>query len=484
MSRGGQATARARHARARTSGLAAAVLCSGSFVAAAGVAQERDERALFGGEEAADETGAATPTAPGGDLGDERMQGQAIENKDLLLRDRLQIGGMFYARQGVAKARDVGFGAMTLAQSSLVDVYLDGRVNERVRAYVRGRLAWNPLADVAAGAGSGFSAAGPGEEVRVGLDQLWLKWDLGRTAYLTLGSQHVRYGATRIWNPGDVVNRTRRNPLQFFDERTGVPMLKVHVPWEARGWNFYGLLLTDDATTLDKVGAILRSEVVVGPAEVGLTGLARKGDDPRVALDVSAGVWELDLMAETGLQVGDGEVLWQASAGVAWTWPYREDDSLTVGLEWFHNPQGFESERDAVDAAAKALLTGAASPIVPLYTSRDYVGALAVVASPGDWKDVSVSAIALTSISDRSGLVRLALQGRVLTDLGVEAFVAGVWGEGEFSGYAGEIKERLAAFEATRAALPRDVRPLPLPLQSANVHGPLGQVGLNLRVDL
>ncbi|MSP91408.1 MAG: hypothetical protein EXR79_06340 [Myxococcales bacterium] len=449
-------------------------------------AQAHDENAMFGGD-ASPTPGAADPTptnASGADLGDARMAGPATENQDLLVRDRLQIGGLFYARQAVGKQRDVAFSAMTLAQSNLVDVYLDGRVNERVRAYLRGRLSWNPLADVPPAAGSAFGGAGPAEEVRVGLDQLWLKWDVGRTAYFTLGSQHVRYGATRIWNPGDVVNRTRRNPLQFFDERSGVPMLKVHVPYEARGWNFYGLILTDDATTLDKLGAIGRAEIVVGPAEVGLTGLARKGDDPRLALDLSAGVWELDLMAETGLQLGAGEVLWQASAGVAWTWPYREDDSLTLALEWFHNPQGFESERDAVDAAAKALLTGAASPIVPLYTGRDYLGLLAVVVSPGDWKDVSVSAIALASVSDRSGLVRLAVQGRVLTDLGVEAFVAGMWGEGEFSGYASEIKDRLAVFEATRAALPRELRPAPLPLQSANVHGPLGQVGLNLRVDL
>jgi hypothetical protein len=160
---------------------------------------------------------------------------------------------------------------------------------------------------------------------------------------------------------------------------------------------------------------------------------------------------------------------WQAAAGIAWTWAYRDDDSLTVGIEWFHNDQGFASSGAAIDSAFAAALASKPLPLVPLYTGRDYLGALAVLVSPGDWRDSTGTLIAMTNLSDGSGMVRAALQSRFLTDLGVETYAAGMFGDGEFTGYAGDVKRKLAALGVQA----------PQPYRALQ-----GQVGVNFRVDL
>lgn len=65
-------------------------------------------------------------------------------------------------------------------------------------------------------------------------------------------------------------------------------MVKIHVPVESLGWNFYGILLNDNVTTVDRLGVAGRGEFVIGPVEIGLTGMVKRGVDPKIGLDWSA----------------------------------------------------------------------------------------------------------------------------------------------------------------------------------------------------
>ena len=73
------------------------------------------------------------------------------------------------------------------------------------------------------------------------LDQLWINFDVAHRAFVTVGRQHVKWGVGKFWNPTDYLHPVRRDPLATFDARTGTTMLKLHVPWEKRGWNFYAV---------------------------------------------------------------------------------------------------------------------------------------------------------------------------------------------------------------------------------------------------
>ncbi len=425
----------------------------------------------------------------GSDLGDARMTGAARENTDLLTRDRTQIGGFFYLRTAAMLAEGQKVSDAALSNSTLFDTYLDSRVNDRVRAYARGRLTYNPLANaggtVAGGGQSGLGGLGMGaastDEVRASLTQLWLKFDIDRKVFITAGRQFVRWGASRFWNPVDVLNTTRFNPLLFFDDRVGPTMIKAHLPIESLGWNLYAILLSEDAAKLEQLGVALRGEAVFGQVELGLSTVARKGMDPKVGLDVSAGVWDFDLTGEAAVWFPQGEdPRWQASMGLSWTWAFGEDDSLILGAEYFHNPSGVTADavvKSYTDYAIASATGGKpqAPSFMPMYTGRDYVGALAVLISPGSWSDGIITGLALWNLTDSSGTTQINVSTRVLTDLTVELYAGASFGDGEFRGYVPKLKEAFAPM----AALMPDGQALLDSLKAPLVRG-----GLNFRVDL
>ena len=89
-------------------------------------AQDRDD-AIFGDDEATTEQ----PT----DAIEERLRAQD---------NTLQMGGMIYLRGDFFATDGDSIDDHTWNMPNLVDLYLDARPNDRVRAFMRGRLGWNP----------------------------------------------------------------------------------------------------------------------------------------------------------------------------------------------------------------------------------------------------------------------------------------------------------------------------------------------------
>lgn len=456
--------------------------------AAKPTAEADREDAIFGDSDEGDKPDAAKVPAKDGkgaavapprgeepaDLGDGRMSGAARENTELLHRDRTQIGGFFYARNTISLSEGQRASDLGLGNTTLFETYFDSRINDRLRVYARGRLVYNPLADVpSTTAIPGFSnSQASTDEVHGVLSQMWIKFDLFQRVFVTAGRQFVRWGASRFWNPVDVLNTSKYNPLLFFDDRVGPTMIKFHLPIESKGWNFYALALTENAVKTEQIGLAGRAELVFGPVELGLTGMARKGVDPKAGLDISAGVGDFDLTGELSTWFPDGaDPKWYASMGGSWSWAYRDDDSLTLGVEYFHNPQGSDAAT-VVQSTMDAVTSGKTPPpLVPLYTGKDYVGALAAVVSPGRFNDAAITALALTNLTDKSGTAQLSLSNRFLTDLTVETYVGVSWGTGEFRGYVPRFQDALRA--------------TPLFASFADkLQAPLARGGLNLRVDL
>ncbi len=186
------------------------------------------EAAMFGGDE--------TPAAP------------PVEQRLLEAHDKLAIGGTMYLRLEYALQDADDPETHPLRSPNLLDVYLDGRPTDRLRAYTQARLAHD------------FTTS----ETGVDLDQLWLKFDVERALFVTAGQQRVKWGVGRFWNPTDFLNRQRRDPLDVFDQRLGVPLLKLHLPIESLGWNLYAVGTFDDARGPRDVGGARRPGVVAG----------------------------------------------------------------------------------------------------------------------------------------------------------------------------------------------------------------------------
>lgn len=362
--------------------------------------------------------------------------------------DPLSIGGQLYLRSVVLAQENVPPSKWFLSSPSLVDGYLDARPNDRVRGFVLVRTFFDPTVDPNQ---PGLFGTPPLPQTQVVIDQLWINFDVNHQAFVTAGRQHVKWGVARFWSPTDYLHAVPRNPLDIFDARTGTTMLKVHVPWEKQGWNFYGMALLEGdevANQVGKTGLAGRAELVLGTAELGLDAIVRKGMDPRFGVDLSAGVGDVDVYAEAALRWGSlypsyrlatpgvlasyeayqpGGFRPAVTAGASWSYKYSDEDTFTIGAEYAFDDNGY-----AGPALYPVLFaTGA---FTPFYVGRHYAGVWFLLPKPGSWNDTTITLSTLGNLSDRSFITRLDWQVLALTYLRVELYAAAHYGDkrGEF----------------------------------------------------
>ena len=152
----------------------------------------------------------------------------------------LQIGGQIYLRAQGTALQGAAPDRWSLSAPSLLDAYFDARPNPRVRAFILGRMSYDPTAAPSApprrpptasrsGARARSRAARPPASPPSArargptsvLDQMWIRFDVAQRVFVTAGKQHVRWGTGRFWQPTDYLHLLRRNPLDVFDARRG-----------------------------------------------------------------------------------------------------------------------------------------------------------------------------------------------------------------------------------------------------------------------
>jgi hypothetical protein len=419
----------------------------------------------------------------------------------------LQIGGQLYLRAQTSGRQ--GDDAWSLTAPSLLDVYMDARPNPRVRAFIQGRMSFDPTAAPGSattnqlqngsnGAFAGTSATGFTTFSNLRgpttlLDQMWIRFDILNHVFVTAGKQHVRWGTGRFWQPTDYLHPIKRNPLDVFDARPGTTMLKLHVPWESRGWNFYGFAVTEDPNEatqqLKQVAGAARAELVILGAEVGLDTFLKNGQKPRFGIDLSTGIWELDVYGDVGIRSGSdfcvathanpvvpppgappdptlipptpegvcpasvpflpgtpqalldearkfnlgllSGVKVQAVGGVNWSHKYNDNDMFTLGAEYFYNQPGYSD----TSLYPGILFNSNNTPVLNFfYTGRQYVAVFASFPQPYSWNLTTFTLSTLSNITDQSYISRLDYSYTLLTHISLEAFAGLHYGHtsGEF----------------------------------------------------
>lgn len=482
--------------------------------------EEEREADMFG-ESFQTEDATKTPEAPISDSLDPRLQDvvtQRTATDDARVRlteeyDKLALGGLVFSRLNYSALDEGDWGEFPLSAPNLVDLYLDARLSESVRFYSQGRLTFDPTAEV---------------KTQTKLDQLWLKFDLKRVVYLTLGKQRIKWGTGRFWNPTDFLNQETLDPLSVttFDERLGVSLLKVHMPVESLGANFYAIGTIDDASKPEDVGGALRAEIMLGTSEVSASFAARRNNPWRLGADFNGALGPIDLKIEAGLQHGvkttfyrgtyntsplslsefdlsglspedipqaiqdqfptvlamrlpesysrGDEWIPQVVVGAEYGFNYTEDDAIYVGAEYFFNDAGYANS----DLYPVLFQTG---QFRPFYTGRHYGAVYVALPQPGEWNDSTFTASGLGNFSDRSFIARLDYSMRLLTYLTFNTYIQGHLGEaGEFNFSYSQgplIDPTLAAQipEEFRAQIP------PEAVDGIQVIGPMMSVGMGLR---
>jgi len=358
---------------------------------------------------------------------------------------RVEIGGRYYLRMNSSWPEGSSWNSENLDTPNLIDLYVDYRPDDHVRAYADGRLTYN------------FSTEDgetdlSGAEVKKGsvdLDELWLKFDAANRVYFTIGQQQLRWGTGRFWNPTDFLNPDPKDPLAVFDARTGVPLVKVHVPLESLGANVYGVVDLSEPQSLEKVGGALRAEIAAGPGEYSVSVAARKDQPLRLGTDISMSLWVFDIRAEAAFLHGVQTSYWtgkldfdtltfpteknrsdqwfpQVVAGLELPIKYNDEDSLTLGGEYFYNSLGYEN----ADLLPWVLFNGGYKP---LYFGQHYAAAYAALIGPGNWDNTTFLLSGIGNLSDQSFVTRFDARTQLRTWISVDASVSLYTGDqGEF----------------------------------------------------
>lgn len=358
--------------------------------------------------------------------------------------EALTVGGKLTLRNALSLPEEGAFEDLELSSPNLLDVFLDARPDDRTRAFGQARLThdWT----VSTGDTDLF-----GEELSessVTLDQLWVKFDVARKVYVTAGRQRVKWGTGRFWNPTDFLNQQALDPLAIFDTRTGVSLLRVHVP-VGRYANLYAVGNLEGADHLDEVGGAARAELVLGQTEAALSVGARKDQPLRLGADLSSGIWIFDVHVEGAVQHGVTDPFWEGTldldtftfpteysreedwipqvvGGAELSFKVGDEDTVSLGAEYFWNDAGYEDP----EIYAWLLMNG---QYTPFYLGRQYAGIYAYYPAPGRLDDHSFTVSALGNLSDQTGLVRLQHGWSALSWLDITSYASVYLGEqGEF----------------------------------------------------
>ncbi|PTL79253.1 hypothetical protein DAT35_34160 [Vitiosangium sp. GDMCC 1.1324] len=350
-------------------------------------------------------------------------------------RDLLTLGGLYYQRAELSGALAPEDTRTSLHPSvpSLVDLSLDIKPSESMSGFVKGRLLYDPLDKVLS-------------SPSVQLDQFWFQFGIARRVFVSLGRQQIKWGSARVWNPTDFLRQPNPQPLDAFDLRTGVDMLKVGIPWEEMTSNLWFIATADlNGTGEDKLryGGAVRAETAIGGSELAATAVFQQGRRPRYGLDWGIGLGPLELYAEAAL-VRDSDVKhWKrtaegfaedplqgpsvlASGGITGTFRVADVFRSVLRLEGFYNPLGYDD---------RGMLTWLQSTgdYRPLYFGR-YYGMAQVSLARRSQYEPTVMATALMNVEDRTALGRVDFSMYALRDVIVRCFVEMPFGErgGEF----------------------------------------------------
>ncbi|WPB74611.1 hypothetical protein KYC5002_37080 [Archangium violaceum] len=353
---------------------------------------------------------------------------ESAREAESLQRTTLAMGGRLLQQGYVSGSRLGPDTRMRPNLPALVDLYLDATPGSTFRGFVVGRLVYDPL-------DQGMS--GP----QVILDQLWLRFDVANRVFFTLGRQQIKWGSSRIWNPTDFLQRPNPQPLEAFDLRTGVDMLKVNIPFEPLSSNL-SLFATADLNGPEgdrlRYGGAVRAEVAVGTSELAASAAFLQGRRPRFGLDWSMGAGQFDLNAELAVMQDTTVGLWQrtadgfvprefggpkvlASAGVNTQFRFADVYRLGVRLEGFYNSLGYED---------RSYITWLISQddYQPLFFGRYYaMGQLSFTR-----RSIYVPTLNFTTLAnvlDRSFYGRVDFMVVPITELKVFAFVEAPFGQ-------------------------------------------------------
>lgn len=358
--------------------------------------------------------GTATNIEDEFEKGFSKDKGMQAEDHRTVEADRLKMGGYLQAEWMAyqlekSKVQDYITSPMTL------ELYLDAQMKNDVRAFFKGRLLHDSAVDESV---PSPLTGGAQKQNTSYLDEMKISFNTRRKIFWTVGRQKIKWGASKFWNPTDFINMAKRDFLRQEDLRSGISMVKAHIPWRAS--NFYLIGVNEAANESSQNGLAGRFEIPINTSEWTMSAYSRKGQKTKMGSDISFALSDFDIYLE-GAQT-DVATDKSASGGLSYEFKYNDDDTATLGLE------GFWHENGASDKAEYATRL-AAGQFVPFYMGKSYTSASLFMMKPGSWNDSNILFFAILNNTDRSQYYRVTWIYTGISDLQWTLALGGRTGE-------------------------------------------------------
>ncbi|MBI4402930.1 MAG: hypothetical protein HY537_02140 [Deltaproteobacteria bacterium] len=314
--------------------------------------------------------------------------------------ERLKIGGTFWTEldyYGLSTSENKQW----LFNPNNLWVYGDARLRNNVRAFVKGRLIYDPV--ISGNAVSPLTGLTI-RQFESSLDEAKLMFNAGRLVYFTVGRQKIKWGSGKFWNPTDFLNTSRREMFRSEDYRSGLTLLKTHVPIGRAN-----LILIQDLEGASKpslVGHAARAELALSSSEIALSAFSKTGRKAVIGLDVSFAVWDFDLYAESAYT----KDVFKTVVGVSYDYKVSDSDTISFGLEYFYNGDGYTNTDLYLGAVA-------GGTYIPYYLSQHYGMFMIWLPSPGRLDDFTFTLFNLVNLTDHSAVSRLNVDIKLLQDI-------------------------------------------------------------------
>jgi hypothetical protein len=260
-------------------------------------------------------------------------------------------------------------------------------------------------------------------------------WD--NRLFFRFGKQRIKWGEGYFFSPADVLSLTKIDPTDPEAEREGPLALTLHYPIVFIGDLWFHAAALEGELAFDKIALALRTEWVLGTAEIGIGAFYRGDMAPRGYVTANWGVGDFTLLGEGVLLYGsdklrvssvapsmsnnplgveiakvDSEFSFQGTLGFLWN---DSESKLTAAAQYLYQSDG-NADGALLDKALKVFgiqQSGATSPYASMekLSPRDvtmwgqHYAALMLSASELFGTKLSASIIAYANLADLSGWI-------------------------------------------------------------------------------
>jgi hypothetical protein len=321
----------------------------------------------------------------------------------------LSTEGDYYFQSGIALGDNI------TSNPNILFLYLDSKLEDDARVFARIRTFYDPTG-VTGGTPNISTLSNPygfgngsSDNISISLQELRISANIDQRAFFTIGRQKVKYGAAHFFNPTDFLNP---QPFNFFlptDERTGVDMIKAHLPSGIS--NFYAAGIFGNPTTGSQSGGYFREELAyddvagdfLGGGEMSFSGYLPKNQPGKAGFDISQAVGDIDFYFEGAAGQGS-DSSWKdaVSAGLDYGIKYGDRDNNTADFLLEYSQAG-----NLAEFGVFAIQLGA----------------------PWGWNDITFLETNLFDFNGQSGLSRLDTVCQFTERISGRIYVSAPWGD-------------------------------------------------------